>query len=45
MKGRDPRAELEGLPPGCGCAAPIRLRVPLLDAQRHLVLCRPEECA
>jgi len=45
MKGRDPRAELEGLPPGCGCEPPIRLRVPLLEAQRHLVLCRPEHCA
>ena len=45
MKGRDPRAELESLPPGCGCEPPIRLRVPLLDAQRHLVLCRPEGCA
>lgn len=45
MKGRDPRAELEGLPPGCRCDPPIRLSVPLLDAQRHLVLCRPEHCA
>lgn len=45
MKGRDPRAELEGLPPGCGCEPPIRLSVPLLDAHRHLVLCRPEHCA
>ena len=45
MKGRDPRAELECLPTGCGCEPPIRLSVPLLDAQRHLVLCRPEHCA
>jgi 16S rRNA (guanine527-N7)-methyltransferase len=45
MKGRDPRAELESLPAGCGCEPPIRVRVPLLDAHRHLVLCRPETCA
>jgi 16S rRNA (guanine527-N7)-methyltransferase len=42
MKGRDPRAELDALSPGCACAAPIRVHVPLLDAQRHLVLCRPQ---
>jgi 16S rRNA (guanine527-N7)-methyltransferase len=45
MKGRDPRAELSRLPPGCVCAPPVRLSVPLLGAQRHLVLCRPEACA
>ena len=42
MKGRDPDAELARTPQACGCAPPIRLRVPLLQAQRHLVLCRPE---
>jgi 16S rRNA (guanine527-N7)-methyltransferase len=42
MKGRDPRAELDTLAADCACAAPIRVRVPLLDAQRHLVLCRPQ---
>lgn len=42
MKGRDPRAELAALAADCACAAPIRVRVPLLDAQRHLVLCRPQ---
>lgn len=42
MKGRDPQAELAGLPEGWACAAPIRLRVPLLHAHRHLVICRPE---
>lgn len=45
MKGRDPRAELERLPQGCTCEPPIRLRVPLLDAERHLVLCRAENCS
>jgi len=45
MKGRDPRAELARLPGGCACDAPIRVRVPLLEAERHLVLCRPESKA
>lgn len=43
MKGRNPRAELARLPAGCGCEPPIRLRVPLLEAERHLVLCRTEQ--
>ena len=42
MKGRDPRGELARLPAGCGCSAPIRVSVPLLGAERHLVICRPE---
>lgn len=42
MKGRDPSGELSALPAGCRCAAPIRLRVPMLQAARHLVLCRLE---
>ena len=41
MKGVYPRDELTRLPPGCNCADVRRLRVPLLDAERHLVLCRP----
>lgn len=42
MKGRDPRAELARLPEGCACSQPIRVSVPLLDAHRHLVICRVE---
>lgn len=45
MKGRDPARELAALPGGCICAPPIRLSVPLLQAARHLVLCRAEACA
>lgn len=45
MKGRDPAREFAALPPGCVCAAPIRLSVPMLQAARHLVLCRAEACA
>jgi len=41
MKGQDPGAELARIPPDCACSTPIRLRVPLLAAERHLVLCRP----
>lgn len=41
MKGRDPAGELAALPEGCVCAPPIRLSVPMLQAARHLVLCRP----
>lgn len=42
MKGRDPRAEIAEVPARCSCEAPIRLSVPLLQAHRHLVICRPE---
>lgn len=40
MKGAYPRDELAQLPPGCDCRDVRRLKVPLLDAERHLVLCR-----
>ena len=40
MKGAFPRAELERVPAGCDCGRVIRLAVPLLEAERHLVLCR-----
>jgi 16S rRNA (guanine527-N7)-methyltransferase len=42
MKGRDPAAEVARAQDRCACAPAIRLRVPLLPAERHLVLCRPE---
>lgn len=40
MKGAHPAAELSELPAGCRCEHVLRLQVPLLRAQRHLVLCR-----
>jgi 16S rRNA (guanine527-N7)-methyltransferase len=39
MKGAMPSEELASLPPGCDCSRVIELQVPLLKAQRHLVLC------
>lgn len=39
MKGAMPSAELASVPPGCDCSRVIQLQVPLLKAQRHLVLC------
>lgn len=40
MKGVYPKDELDRLPAGADCRDVRRLQVPLLDAQRHLVLCR-----
>ncbi len=40
MKGAYPEAELAQIPAGCDCGDVRRLKVPLLDAERHLVLCR-----
>jgi len=40
MKGVHPRPELARLPAACDCRDVRRLAVPLLDAERHLVLCR-----
>lgn len=40
MKGTDPREEIARVPADCNCSEVRRLTVPLLDAERHLVLCR-----
>jgi 16S rRNA (guanine527-N7)-methyltransferase len=40
MKGTYPHEELAQLPADCDCRDVRRLKVPLLDAERHLVLCR-----
>ncbi|MEK6244698.1 MAG: 16S rRNA (guanine(527)-N(7))-methyltransferase RsmG [Pseudomonadota bacterium] len=40
MKGAYPRDELAQIPADCDCREIRRLKVPLLDAERHLVLCR-----
>jgi 16S rRNA (guanine527-N7)-methyltransferase len=40
MKGVLPSAELARVPAGCDCGEVIALKTPLLDAARHLVLCR-----
>jgi 16S rRNA (guanine527-N7)-methyltransferase len=40
MKGAYPRDELAQVPADCDCREVRRLKVPLLDAERHLVLCR-----
>jgi 16S rRNA (guanine527-N7)-methyltransferase len=40
MKGADPTGEIAALEPECDCSDVRRLRVPLLAAERHLVLCR-----
>ncbi|MDA0225618.1 MAG: 16S rRNA (guanine(527)-N(7))-methyltransferase RsmG [Proteobacteria bacterium] len=41
MKGVHPARELDGVSASAGCGEIRELRVPLLDAARHLVLCRP----
>jgi 16S rRNA (guanine527-N7)-methyltransferase len=45
MKGTYPGEELARLPACCRCDQAFALRVPLLDAERHLVLCRVENQA
>lgn len=40
MKGAFPREELERVPADADCREVHRLRVPLLEAERHLVICR-----
>ncbi len=40
MKGVFPRDELAQVPADCDCREVRRLKVPRLDAERHLVLCR-----
>ena len=40
MKGAYPREELDQVPADCECRVVRRLQVPLLGAERHLVLCR-----
>jgi 16S rRNA (guanine527-N7)-methyltransferase len=40
MKGVYPIDELARVPADCDCRDVRRLRVPMLDAERHLVLCR-----
>lgn len=42
MKGVFPAAELERVPADANCRDVRRLQVPLLEAERHLVLCRCE---
>ena len=41
MKGRQPQDEIESLPSDVHLLEVIRLRVPFVDAERHLVLCEP----
>lgn len=41
MKGVYPHEELARVPAAAGCGKVVRLQVPLLEAERHLVLCRP----
>lgn len=39
MKGALPHEELSRVPADCDCGRVVALKVPLLEAQRHLVLC------
>jgi hypothetical protein len=41
MKGVLPRAEMDALPPTVEAVRAVKLRVPLLGAERHLVILRP----
>jgi 16S rRNA (guanine527-N7)-methyltransferase len=41
MKGAAPHAQIARVPRDCDCSEVVRLRVPLLRAERHLVICRP----
>jgi len=41
MKGAYPITELEALPPGYTLREAIRLQVPGLDAERHVLVIRP----
>jgi 16S rRNA (guanine527-N7)-methyltransferase len=40
MKGLFPSSELEKAPADVDCSRIVRLHVPFLDAERHLILCR-----
>jgi 16S rRNA (guanine527-N7)-methyltransferase len=40
MKGADPTAEIARVPADCDCGRVIPLKVPLVGAARHLVLCK-----
>jgi 16S rRNA (guanine527-N7)-methyltransferase len=40
MKGVSPEAELRAVPADCDCSRVIPIKVPLLEAARHLVLCQ-----
>jgi len=40
MKGADPAAEIAAVPADCNCGRVVPLKVPLVDAARHLVLCK-----
>jgi 16S rRNA (guanine527-N7)-methyltransferase len=40
MKGADPTAEIAGVPADCNCRRVVPLKVPFVDAARHLVLCK-----
>jgi 16S rRNA (guanine527-N7)-methyltransferase len=39
MKGKNPQAEIKRLPPDVRLRSVLRLRTPLREAERHLVLC------
>jgi len=42
MKGLYPHDEIAKVPGDINCAEPIKLNVPLIDGDRHLVICRLE---